>query len=275
MLSIQSNFAASVAQNSLNMNNDMLSQAMERLGTGFRVNSSADDAAGLQIANRLTAQTRGTDVAQKNVGDATSMLSTADASLEEVTSIAFRMKDLATQSVNDTNSAADRTALDAEYQELSAEMGRIMTETSYGGETLLEGGKLAGPLNFQIGAGATEVLTFDATAEVTAVNAARTATVDITTGATATAELGTLDTLISDVGTLRSKLGANINRLDFTSNNLAAVKQGVEEATGRIMDADFAEESANMSKQQLLMQSGVSVLSNAKQSTQLIGSLLR
>jgi flagellin len=275
MLSIQSNFAQSVAMNSLNKNSDMLSTAMERLGTGFRINSAADDAAGLQIANRLTVQSRGMGVAQDNVANATNLLGTADASLDEVNSIALRMKDLATQSANDTNSAADRTALNSEYTELTAEVTRIMTETSFGGEKLLEGGKLAAAMNFQIGAGATEVLAFDATTEMGAITTSRGLLGDVTSGANATTALGAVDTFISDVGGMRSKLGANINRLDHTANNLASVAQGTENAAGRIMDADFAVESSQMSKQQMLMQSGISVLSNAGQTTQLIGSLLR
>jgi flagellin len=276
MLSIQSNFAQSVAMNSLNKNSDMLSTAMERLGTGFRINSAADDAAGLQIANRLTVQSRGMGVAQDNVANASNLLSTADASLDEMNSIGLRMKDLVTQSANDTNSTADRTALNSEYTELKAEVTRISTQTSFGGELLLEGGKLGtGPLNFQIGAGAAEVMAFDASAAVTAISGAYTATTGIVDGTDFAAELGLVDTFISSVGALRSSLGANINRLDHTANNLAAVTQGTENAAGRIMDADFAVESSQMSKQQMLMQSGISVLSNAGQTTQLIGSLLR
>jgi flagellin len=276
MLSIQSNFAQSVAMNSLNKNSDMLSTAMERLGTGFRINSAADDAAGLQIANRLTVQSRGMGVAQDNVANASNLLSTADASLDEMNSIGLRMKDLVTQSANDTNSTADRTALNSEYTELKAEVTRISTQTSFGGELLLEGGKLGtGPMNFQIGAGAAEVLTFDASAAVTAISGAYTATTGVADGTDFAAELGLVDTFISSVGSLRSSLGANINRLDHTSNNLASVAQGTEAAAGRIMDADFAVESSQMSKQQMLMQSGISVLSNAGQTTQLIGSLLR
>src|SRR5690554_70096 len=125
-LSIHTNFASMVAQNGLARNNNMLSTAMERLGTGFRINSAADDAAGLQIANRLTAQTRGMAVAQRNSMDAISMLQTADGALDEIASIAFRMKDLATQAANGTNSEDDLTALQAEYKELGDEVERIM-----------------------------------------------------------------------------------------------------------------------------------------------------
>jgi flagellin len=277
-LSIHTNFASMVTQNSLSKNNNLLSAAMERLGTGFRINSAADDAAGLQIANRLTAQTRGMAVAQRNSQDAISMLQTADGALDEISSIAFRMKDLATQSANGTNSVDDRAALDAEYQELKAEVGRIMTQTTYGGQVLLEGGTLADGMNpptFQIGAGANEKLAFDSSAQITAIATDRGALVDITTAANATTEMASLDTLIADVGKARAKFGANINRLDHTINNLASISQNVEAAKGRIMDADFAMESSIMTKQQMLMQSGISILGNANQMTGMVASLLR
>ncbi|MCG8517640.1 MAG: lateral flagellin LafA [Pseudomonadales bacterium] len=274
-LSIHTNFASLVTQNTLNKNNGMLSTAMERLGTGLRINSAADDAAGLQIANRLTAQTRGMEVAQRNSQDAISMLQTADGALDEISSIAFRMKDLATQSANGTNNADDRAALDAEYQELTAEVTRIMQETSYGGETLLEGGTLAAAVTFQIGAGSGEDLALDASSGVAAVTAAYGALTDITTQANADTNIDAADTLIDAVGSVRAKLGANVNRLEHTINNLASISQNTEAAKGRIMDADFATESSNMTKQQMLMQSGISVLGNANQMSGLVTSLLR
>ncbi|GAA3560819.1 lateral flagellin LafA [Marinobacter xestospongiae] len=274
-LSIHTNFASLVTQNTLNKNNGMLSTAMERLGTGLRINSAADDAAGLQIANRLNAQTRGMEVAQRNSQDAISMLQTADGALDEISSIAFRMKDLATQSANGTNNADDRAALDAEYQELTAEVTRIMQETSYGGETLLEGGTLAAAVTFQIGAGSGEDLALDASSGVTAVTTAYGALTDITTQANADTNIDAADTLIDAVGSVRAKLGANVNRLEHTINNLASISQNTEAAKGRIMDADFATESSNMTKQQMLMQSGISVLGNANQMSGLVTSLLR
>lgn len=274
-LSIHTNFASLVTQNTLNKNNGMLSTAMERLGTGLRINSAADDAAGLQIANRLNAQTRGMEVAQRNSQDAISMLQTADGALDEISSIAFRMKDLATQSANGTNNADDRAALDAEYQELTAEVTRIMQETSYGGETLLEGGTLAAAVTFQIGAGSGEDLALDASSGVANVTTAYGALTDITTQANADTNIDAADTLIDAVGSVRAKLGANVNRLEHTINNLASISQNTEAAKGRIMDADFATESSNMTKQQMLMQSGISVLGNANQMSGLVTSLLR
>ncbi len=274
-LSIHTNFASMVTQNSLGKNNNMLANAMERLGTGFRINSAADDAAGLQIANRLTSQTRGMAVAMRNSQDAISMLQTADGALDEISSIAFRMKDLATQSANGTNSAEDRTALDAEYQQLAEEVERIMTQTTFGGEVLLEGGTLDDAIDFQIGAGASETLEFDASTELGEVATAYGALGDVTDAANSTTAIGAVDDLIASVGASRAKMGANVNRLEHTINNLASISQNVSAATGRIMDADFAVESSNMTKQQMLMQSGISILGNANQMTGMVASLLR
>lgn len=274
-LSIHTNFASLVTQNTLSKNNNLLSTTMERLGTGLRINSAADDAAGLQIANRLEAQTRGMAVAQRNSQDAISMLQTADGALDELSQIAFRMKDLATQSANGTNTAEDHEALDAEYQELEAEITRIMTQTTYGGSALLEGGTLAAATTFQIGAGATETLAFDASTEIAAIATAYGALGDITTQGNSTTEMGALDTLIEEVGAARAKFGANVNRLEHTISNLQSISQNTEAAKGRIMDADFALESSNMTKQQMLMQSGISVLGNTNQMSGLVGSLLR
>lgn len=276
-LSVHTNFASLVTQNTLSKNNNMLSSTMERLGTGLRINSAADDAAGLQIANRLEAQTRGMAVAQRNSQDAISMLQTADGALDEISQIAFRMKDLATQSANGTNSEDDRAALDAEYQELAAEVTRIMQDTTYGGETLLEGGTLAAAANFQIGVTAGEDLAFDASTEVGAIATAYGAlgSIDGTDGTNADTEMPLVDTLIEEVGAARAKFGANINRLEHTISNLQSISQNTEAAKGRIMDADFALESSNMTKQQMLMQSGISVLGNTNQMSGLVGSLLR
>lgn len=276
-ISVHTNFSSMVAQNNLNKTNSMLGGAMERLGTGYRINSAADDAAGLQIANRLNAQTRGMNVAVSNSQDAINMLNTGDSALDEVGSIALRMKDLATQSANDTNSAADRSAMNEEYQELKSEVTRILTDTTYGGDALLQGGKLGtGPVVFQIGASAAETLSFDASAEVTALDpAAALVTADISTQANASAAITELETYVDSVGTARSKLGATVNRLDHTINNLESVSQNTQAAYGRIMDADFAAESSNMTKQQMLMQSGISVLAKSNQMTGMVSSLLR
>ena len=275
-MSIHTNYTSLVTQNTLNSTNKMLGTAMERLGTGFRINSAADDAAGLQIATRLQAQTNGQGVAMRNAQDTISMMQTAEGALDEVTNIAYRMKDLATQAANGTNGAAEFTAMNAEYGELVKELASIMTNTSYGsGTKLLTGGKFAAAATFQIGAGSSEVLTADASTEVGAIATAQAALAGVADQATAKTEMGLVDTLLADVGAARGKFGSYINRLEHTITNLGNMRENGEAAKGRIMDADFAQEASNMSKNQMLMQSGMSVLSNANQMSGLVMSLLR
>jgi len=161
-LSIQTSYASLVTQNSLSSANDKLTTAMERLSTGYAVNSSADDAAGLSIATRMQSESDGMSVAQDNVEDASSMLSTADGALDEMTDIVGRMKDLATSAANGTYSDDDISAMNDEYSELAEELSSVMTNTSFGGTSLLDttDGKLAqtGGVTFQVGASATETL---------------------------------------------------------------------------------------------------------------------
>ena len=273
-LSMHTNYASLVTQNTLNSTNNLMTTAMERLSTGLRINSAADDAAGLTIANKLEAQTRGMSVAMRNSQDAISMLQTADGALEELTNIAYRMKDLATQGANGTNGTTELAALDSEYQELEAEATRILTQTTYGaGQQLLQGGKLAAAVDFQIGASAAETLTVDISTNLAAVDF--TTTGALTTNAASNAEITVIDGLFDTNNTLRSTLGANINRLDHTINNLANVSENTAAAKGRITDADFAVESSNMTKNQMLMQAGTTVLSQTNQIPGMAISLLR
>lgn len=276
-LSIHTNYASLVTQGQLGRTNNALATAMERLGTGYRINSAADDAAGLQIANRLEAQTRGMNVAIRNSQDAISMMQTGEGALEELTNITYRMKDLAIQSANGVNTDAnERVALDAEYQQLAEEFTRILDETTYGsGQALLRGGTLDGAITFQIGAAATETLSVDISAQLGALPADVAAFSDITDAANSTAQITALDTVLNDIGTVRSALGANINRLDHTINNLTSIVENTNTAKGRITDADFAVETSNMTKQQMLLQAGMSVLSQSNQMSGLVTSLLR
>lgn len=272
-LSMHTNYASLVTQNTLSSTNDLLTTAMERLSTGLRINSAADDAAGLTIANKLEAQTRGMSVAMRNSQDAISMLQTADGALEELTNIAYRMKDLATQGANGTNGATELSALDAEYQELEQEAIRIMGETTYGaGQKLLTGGKLAAAVDFQIGASGAEKLTVDVSTELGNIDFTTTATLD--TNANSNAEIAKVDALFDQINTVRSALGANINRLDHTINNLANISENTAAAKGRITDADFAIESSNMTKNQMLMQAGTQMLAQSKQLPGMAMSLL-
>ncbi|MCL1124774.1 flagellin N-terminal helical domain-containing protein [Shewanella surugensis] len=273
MLSVQTNNASLIAQNSVNKSNDLLANAMERLSTGLRINSSADDAAGLQIATRLNANVTGMETASRNVSDATSMLQTADGALDELTSIANRQKELATQAANGVNSDKDLKALDDEFQQLTAEMTRIIGETTYAGNKLFD--VLDTGTTFQIGASSSETLDV----KVAKVNLADLAgggedvtSLDLATDASAAMDM--VDTLVDIVGESRSTLGANINRLAHTASNLANVTENTKAAAGRIMDTDFAVESSNMTKNQLLVQAGTNILSSANQNTGLVLGLL-
>ncbi|MCH7348169.1 lateral flagellin LafA [Aeromonas piscicola] len=277
-LSIHTNFASMTTQNQLNSTNKMLGTAMQRLGTGLRINSAADDAAGLQIATRLQAQSNGQKVGMRNAQDAISMIQTAEGAMDEMTNITQRMKDLATQAANGTNSTKDLDAMDAEFKELGKELGNIRDNTTFGGTSLLKtGGKFqaTGGVTFQIGASVDEKLVFDASTKVTSVNTAisTASTAALTTGAAA--QITAMDSMLEKIGEARSAFGANINRLEHTVNNLSNMKENTDMANGRIMDADFAQESTNMTKNQMLMQAGMSVLSNSNQMTGMVTGLLR
>jgi flagellin len=275
-LSIHTNYSSLITQTNLGKTNNALGTNQQRLGTGLRINSAADDAAGLQIATRLNAQSRGMDVAMRNTGDAISLLQTAEGAFNETTDILQRMKDLATQAANDTNSADDRTALKAEFDELAKEVGNIFDNTKFAGEALFTG-KFAAAVNFQIGASSAETLGFDVSAKMALLGTKLKTTVPALTLATAAASgltITGLEGALDDVSAMRASFGANINRLNHTSNNLANMKDNTDMSKGRIMDADFAKESANMSKNSMLMQSGISMLKQAGQMPGMVMSLL-
>ncbi|WP_448678645.1 lateral flagellin LafA [Pseudomonas nicosulfuronedens] len=296
-LSIQTNYSSLITQNSLNKTNGLLATNQQRLGTGLRVNSAADDAAGLQIATRLNAQSRGMDVAMRNTSDSISLLQTAEGAFSEVTDILQRMKDLATQSANGTNTQKDRDSLQAEFDQMGSELANIMKNTTYAGDTLfgdataIDGtkGKFSAALDFQIGATAGEKLNLNVSTalgkalgtggltDVSAffkVAAPAAAGTEIASATAANTSITTINTALDNIGSLRAQFGANINRLQHTSNNLANMKDNTDLSKGRIMDADFASESASMTKNSMLMQSGISMLKQAGQMPSMIMGLL-
>lgn len=280
-LSIHTNYSSLITQTNLGKTNNALGTNQQRLGTGLRINSAADDAAGLQIATRLNAQSRGMGVASRNAQDAISMMQTAEGALSEYTDIVQRMKDLALQAANGTNGTNEYTAMDAEFIALKAELKNIEENTAYGaGTKLLTGGKFAAEITFQIGTQAGDDLVMDVSAQVTALtnNVAGSTQAGIVAGigdqAKANTAVNELDTLLGSVGALRGSFGANINRLNHTINNLANMKDNTEMAKGRIMDADFAAESATMTKNSMLLQSGISMLKQAGQMPGMVMGLL-
>lgn len=278
-LSIFTNASSMASVNALNKSNSMLSTAMERLGTGKRINSAADDAAGLQIATRLQGQTNGMAVAQRNISDATALLQTAEGAFDEVSNIMYRMKDLASQAANDTNGTDDRAALQSEMDELNSELSNIMGNTKYAGENLFgTSGKFSTTMNFQIGASAEEKLELDVKTELDNVTGASgmgaLSAGDITTVSGAQDMMTSIEDAVSTVGTLRSKLGANINRLGHTAANLANMKDNTDLALGNIRDADFASEASSMTRNQMLAQTSMSMLKQSNSMSGMVMSLL-
>lgn len=278
-LSMHTNYTQLVTQNQLNKTNSLMSTAMERLSTGYRINSASDDAAGLQIANRLEAQTRGMSVAMRNAQDGISMMQTAEGAMDEMTNIVYRMADLATQAQNDSNGTAELKAMDAEFQQLAAELENINDNTSFGGNKLLgAAGKFgAATVTFQIGASNSEKLNVDVKTGVAAVETKIDGLADILTSGTASTALGALTStggLLETIGAARASFGANVNRLEHTITNLGNMSENTAAAKGRIMDADFAVESSNMTKNQMLMQAGTSMLNQTKQMSGMAMSLL-
>ncbi|MBQ5963916.1 flagellin [Massilia sp. ZL223] len=284
MLSLHTNAAALSAQNSISRTQSSLSTSMTRLSTGFRINSAMDDAAGLQIATRLKAQSSGMAVAMRNTQNSISMLQTAEGALDEVTNMLVRMKDLATQAADQSSTSDDKIAMQEEFNNLGQELGNVLKNTKFGGETLLVGGTVASAMTFQIGAETAETMSVDLSAAMSAMESAvSTATSNYaaaSTGAseltaTANATIDLLKTAIADVGTVRSGLGAAANRLNHVYNNLANISTNTKNATGRIMDVDFASESANMTSNQMLLQAGTAMLKQSNSMSSMVMSLLQ
>jgi flagellin len=307
MLSLHTNNAALSAQNAISKTQSNLSTSMTRLSTGYRINSAMDDAAGLQIASRLKAQTSGMSVAMRNTQNSTAMLQTAEGALDEVSNMLVRMKDLATQAADASSTAADKTAMQSEYDALGKELYNVMTNTSFGGSKLFATtpagvapapvtpevkGTLEATMTFQIGASASETMTVDLSTKLTSVkNAVIAATKSYATGTvvgteltnltaaaaapTANVTIGTLTDALATVGTLRSDLGAAANRLEHVNNNLSNISTNTKQATGLIMDVDFATESANMTSSQMLLQAGTAMLKQSNSMSSMVMSLLQ
>ncbi|HRO58209.1 MAG TPA: flagellin domain-containing protein [Burkholderiaceae bacterium] len=275
MAQINTNMFSLNAQRNLGTTQSALAQSIQRLSSGLRVNSAKDDAAGLAIAERMNAQVRGMNVAIRNANDGISLAQTAEGALGKVGDALQRMRELAVQAKNGTNTTNDRANLDAEFQELSDEVERLVEGTSFNGLTLLDGTN--GSFNFQVGAGnaTTDTITItssDLSGTVTAVGALNITGADATS---ATAAITALDTAIGSVTTARSAYGAAQNRFDSAISSLQVSVENQAAARGRIMDTDFAAETANLSRAQVLQQAGMAMLSQANAVPQNVLSLLR
>ncbi len=381
MATINTNMSAKVASNSLVRNDRSMSATMERLSTGLRINSAKDDAAGLAISSKMTSQIRGLDQAVRNANDAISMIQVAEGAMKEVTNMLQRMRELGVQAISDSNTANDRSALNNEYKQLSAEIMRIAENTQWNGTNILDDTiGSSGVSTFQVGANANQTIDVDfgnlaqnastaswggantqnaavgtititgglsdgdvisfktdagnfVTVEYTGGNktkidagsgtlaatgtltnaagatitvaAASTSTItltddnsggttfsisdlvvsrgthapvaatDITTSALAATALGVVDTAIQGVNDTRALLGASMSRLEYASDNLQNVSQNASAARSRVLDADYASETTELARTQIIQQAGTAMLSQANQSQQSVLSLLK
>ena len=268
-LTVNTNIASLNTQKNLNKASDALSTTMQRLSSGLKINSAKDDAAGLQISSRMTSQINGLDQGNRNANDGISMAQTAEGAMDEVTSMLQRMRTLSQQAANDTNSDDDRAALQKEVVALQKEITRIGSNTTFAGTKLFTADKT---YKFQVGADTNQIISIDLKAM-----SATTLGIDgfdISTEGGAQTALASVDAVIKTVDGYRADLGAVQNRLDSTIRNQSNISENVSAARSRIRDADFATETANMTKQNILQQAASSILAQANQRPQSALSLL-
>ncbi|MCS5453426.1 flagellin [Enterobacter asburiae] len=274
MAVINTNLMSLTTQNNLNKSQSSLGTAIERLSSGLRINSAKDDAAGQAIANRMTSQIKGMTQAARNANDGISMAQTAEGSLNEINNNLQRVRELAVQASNGTNSTSDLASLQDEVTARLAEINRVAGKTDFNGIKLLDGtAGTAGKVKIQVGVNDGDTIDLDlsgAKADTTTlgVNA-------IDLKAMTATDLDTIDKAIAKVDTARSGLGAVQNRFTSAINNLNNTSNNLSAAQSRIQDADYATEVSNMSRAQILQQAGTSVLSQANQVPQTVLSLLR
>ena len=276
MISINTNYGGIFAAKASGQSQGLVDTAMERLSTGKRINNAGDDAAGQAIATRLTAEIQGLSMASRNAADAQSMVDTAEGAMQEVHTILLRMRELAVQSANGTLTDADRDHTDAEFQQLSAEITRISDNTKWAGKGLIDGSFSTGSaVTFQIGEGANQ--TIDVTIKNFAATAPAISSVGqaVSTAAKAQLSIARLDTAIANVSSERGKLGAVSNRLTSTMANLDQISINLSASKGRIEDADFAAETGNLAKGQILQQAATAMLAQANASKQQVLTLIR
>ena len=276
-LFVNTNVSSINAQRQLFDVNDRLNTSFERLSSGFRINSAADDAAGLQISDRLTSQVQGLNQAVRNANDAISLSQTAEGALSEVTTSLQRISTLAVQSQNGINSSADRQALQKEVSALRTEISRIATDTQFGNVNILDGNFSA---KFLVGANAGQTISVNLSStnlgSISGFSATGLGitTNDVSTAAGASSLLSDIDAAISGIGAVRADLGALQNRFQSTIRNLSNISENLSSARSQIRDTDFATETAELTRNQIIQQASVSVLSQANQRPQTALSLL-
>lgn len=277
---INNNLMALNTHRQLSIVNDASSKSMEKLSSGYRINRAGDDAAGLSISEKMRAQIRGLNQASRNAQDGISMIQTAEGALNEVHSIIQRMRELAVQAANDTNVSVDRTAIGQEIKQLGIELERIMNNTEFNEQKLLDGtAGVDGTVNIQVGANKEQNMQFEFETDginlTNIVNALKDQEDKVLTYNEATAFIETVDTNLKTVSSGRSLLGAYQNRLEHTIKNLDNAAENLTAAESRIRDVDMAKEIVELTKQNILQQAAQAMLAQANQAPQGVLQLLR
>ena len=249
--------------------------AMERLTSGLRINKAADDAAGLAVATGMTTQIMGTDMAIRNANDGTSLIQTVDGATEEVVNMLQRMRELSVQALNGTYSAENRDQMDQEYQQLKTEINRVADTTKFNGQPLMNASASnSGPIKLHVG-WETDAANKISISLINFKTQSAISAGSIGNVTAATSAIARIDGTLSNIKTTRAKWGALQNRLDYTVSNLANVNENMNSARSQIQDADFARESAQLARTQVLQQAGMAMLGQANQQSQNVLSLLR
>ena len=273
-LSVVSNGASLTGQRHLNKSHSMMNKSLQRLSSGLRINGAMDDAAGLGVSERMRAQVRGLAQASRNANDGLSVVQTAEGAMGEISSILIRMRELSVQSASDTITDTERGYLDTEFKDMISEIDRITDSTKFNGNTLIDGTYAANGLDFQVGfesgtAFKIEVKIADVDSTALAIN-----TNDVANKANANTAMGALDAALDTLNTARANLGSKGNRLVAAGSAVDVMREGISAANSRIRDTDIAAETSNMSRAQVLMQAGTSMLAQANSQPQLALSLL-
>jgi flagellin len=281
MTVINTNIKSLVSQNALERNSRDLQKAMQQLSTGKRINSAADDAAGLAISDKMTAQIRGLNQAVRNANDGISLLQTAEGATQEITAMLQRMRELAVQAANDTYSSADRASLQLENDALEAEISRISDNTQFNGMYVFDVsatgalGDGSGNVLFQVGVNGTTGDTIGATLQSLDSTTLMISGISFATQSAAQGALTTLDGAIATVDSFRASLGATINRLTHAADNLTNVSLNTEASRSRILDTDYAKAASELSRTQIIQQAATAVLAQANVDQQSVLKLLQ
>lgn len=275
MAVINTNVNALIARNAGTVNDRSLTNAMQQLSTGKRINSAADDAAGLAISNKMTSAIRGLDQAVRNANDSISMIQVAEGATVEMTNMLQRMRELAVASANDTNTSAERSYLNQEFTALRSEIDRISDNTTWNGAGLVDG-TYSGGVTFQVGADKDQTISFsfkDLAAVGGQVSVG--SSVAISTQAGAASAISTLDTSIKNLSAERSSMGAMINRLTYAADNLTNTSANQSAARSRVLDTDYAQVTTELARTQIIQQASTAMLAQANQQAQSVLSLLK